>query len=343
MTDTATSPAYFWTPGAGPDPQALQRLRALTRLPKRALGEAWFMGDERGRFGSLMHDDPHQWPELDLRNALFEIASGISCFGPRREWQLWCAFLLPRALRLLDPAIDAYSARYLHPALVTATLANLQRPAFARLPPQLPRDLLDTLGRAMFVPSIWQGTRMRADAWCLPFSAGTIHGDMIDPAGAFSASCTLALKLLEPAQLPGWLASALAIDDPYWRAAWVTWLHAAAPMILDGAYPDELDPDEPREWRPDTLDEPNPAVWENSHTLKREDREQAAGQRAQGFIDDARRDAFLAALRGLLGRGRLEQWGLALSAEVAYAGQLDYARRQCAAAARSLPERYRLD
>lgn len=342
MIDISTSP-YFWTPGAGPDPRALQRLRALTRLPKQAMGEAWFMSEERGRFESLMHDDPRQWPDLDLGNALFEISSGISCFGPRREWQLWCAFLLPRALELLNPAADAYRARHLHPALVTATLMNLQRPAFAHLPPQLPRDLLDTLGRAMFAPALWHDGRMREDAWCLPFTFGTIYGDMIDPAHPFAASCTLALKLLEPGQLRGWLASALAIEDPYWRAAWVAWLHAAAPMILDGADPGELDLDEPREWNPHAPSEPHLAAWENSHLLKRESEARSPDGGAPRFIDATRREAFVAALRGLLGRGRLEQWAIALSAIESHPGQLDYARSQYRTAARGVLERYALD
>lgn len=343
MIEASTSLPNFWAPGAGPDPLALQRLRALTRLPKQAVGEAWFMGEHRGRFFSLMHDDPRQWPEMDLRTALFEISSGISCFGPRREWQLWCAFLLPRSLELLDPALDAYSARHLHPALVTATLMNLAQPAFPRLPPQVPRDLLDTLGRAMFASSLWHAGRMREQAWCRPLRVGTIDGDTIQPDQTFAASCTLALKLLEPTQLQGWLASALAIDDPHGRAAWVVWLHAAAPMILDGLYPDELDPDEPGEWNPDTARDPSLAVWENSHTIKREACVRVPGQDAPSFIDPDNRHAFVAALRSLLGRGRLEQWALALSASQAYPGQLDYARRQYAVAARGALERYRLE
>ncbi|UZW62557.1 hypothetical protein [Lysobacter enzymogenes] len=341
MTDTSTPRPYFWTPGTGPDPQALQRLRALTRLPKQAMGEAWFMSENRGRFFSLMHDDPRQWPELDLRNALFELSSGISCFGPRREWQLWCAFLLPRSLELLD-TIDAYDARHLHPALVTATLMNLAQPAFPHLPPPLSRDLLDTLGRAMFAPSLWLDGRICEQAWCRPFGR-TVHGDMIDPSHSFAASCTLALKLLDPAQIPGWLASALAIDDPYWRAAWVVWLHAAAPMILDGLYPDELDLDEQRDWKPDTARDPNLAVWEYSHTIRREACIRVPGQDAPAFIDPSNRHAFVAALRSLLGRGRLEQWSLGLFATQAYPGQLDYARRQYAVAARDIVERYGLE
>ena len=343
MTDTSISSPYFWTPGAGPDPNALRRLRALTRLPKQAMGEAWFMSEERRRFVSLMHDDPHQWPDLDLSTALFELSSGTVSFGPQREWHLWCAFLLPRALELLGPGADPFRARRLHPALVTAALIHLEQPAFAHLPPHVPRDLLDTLGRAMFEPSLWREGRMRANAWCLPFDRRTVYGETIDPSQPFAASCALALKLLEPAQLPGWLSSALAIEDPYWRAAWVTWLHAAAPMILDGAYPDELDPDDSREWNSYSLCGSRLAVWENSHVLKRETRVHLSDEDATRFIDTARRDAFVAALRGLLGRGRSEQWAIALYATETHRGQLDCARSQYRDAARGVLERYALD
>lgn len=323
---------YRWVPGQGPDRAALQRLRALTRVPKQPMGEAWFMGETRRMYPALMHDDPSRWPREELDSALYELASGPVAFGPLREWSLWFAFLLPRALELLGRSgAAALDDDRLLSGLITATFVHY--PDCERVPAHLRRDLLDTLGRAMFAPSLWNASGMKEGAFCSPWQRGTRYGDMLYPSDAFSASCALIAKYLDPERLVDWLDSVMRIADPFWRAGWVVWLAGAAPILVDGAYPNALD-----------SDGSHPAGWLNAHLLDAPSKPIVPGVPPPAFVDAQRRRLLQASLRRSLDRGRLRHWGADLRAAGASHGEaFDYVLWQYDSAAEAVAERYRLD
>lgn len=323
---------YRWSPGHGPDRAALQRLHALTRVPKQPMGEAWFMGDTRRMYPALMHDDPAQWPRDELDSALYELASGPVAFGPLREWSLWFTFLLPRALELIGRLeVAASNDDRLLGALITATFVHY--PDCERLPANLRQDLLDTLGRAMFAPSLWGASGMKENAFCSPWRRGTPYGDMLDPSDAFSASCILIVKYLDPERLAGWLDSALRIADPFWRAGWIVCLAGAAPVLIDGAYPSALD-----------SDGSHPAGWLNAHLLEAPSKLIVPDALPAAFVDAERRQLLQASLRRSLDRRRVQQWGADLRQAGAPRGEaFEYVLWQYDSAAEAVAERYRLD
>ncbi|WP_152566064.1 hypothetical protein [Lysobacter antibioticus] len=332
-TSPNNSSPYVWLPGQGPNAGALQRLRERAFLPKQAMGEAWFMGQERRMYTALMHEDPQQWPRSELDSALYELSSGPASFGPMHEWSLWFAFLLPRALELVGRfRADAFIDRQLCAALVTATFVHFPDPE--QLPAGVRRDLLDTLGRAMFAPSHWSASGLAVNAFCSPMQRlpGLHPGESLYPADAFSASCTLIAKYLEPECIEGWLASALAIEDPYWRAGWVAWLAGAAPMLLDGAYPDAL-----------PFHSEHPTAWSNSHLLQAPSALVVTGAPAASFLGSESRHALTAALRRQLNRERLQRWGTRLSEAGAQPPDFEYFLVQYRNAARLVLDRYQLD
>lgn len=329
----SNSSAYAWLPGQGPNASALQRLRERAPLPGQPMGEAWFMGDERHMFTALMHKDPQQWPRTELDSALYELSSGPVSFGPMREWTLWFAFLLPRALELVGRSrADAFIDRQLYAALVTATFVHCPDPE--QLPAGVRRDLLDTLGRAMFAPSHWSACGLAMNAFCSPVQRlpGLHPGDSLYPAGAFSASCTLIAKYLEPEFIEGWLASALAIDDPYWRAGWVAWLAGAAPMLLDGAYPDAL-----------PLDREHPTAWSNSHLVQAPSALVVPGSAPASFLGAGSRHALVSALRKQLSRERLQHWDARLVEAGTLRPDFEYILLKYRSAAQCVLNRYRLE
>ncbi|MGJ7904579.1 hypothetical protein [Lysobacter sp. 1R34A] len=327
------SSAYVWQPGQGPDASALERLRERAPMPGQPMGEAWFMGDERHMFTTLMHEDPQQWPRSELSSALYELSSGPVAFGPMREWNLWFPYLLPRALELVGRfRANAFEDRRLYSMLVTATFVHCPDPE--QVSPGLRRDLLDTLGRAMLAPSHWSACGLAGDAFCSPVQRlpGVHPGDSLYPADAFSASCTLIAKYLQPELIGDWLTSALAIDDPYWRAGWVAWLAGAAPMLLDGAYPDAL-----------PLKDEHSIVWEGSHLLQAPSALVVPGLAPASFLGSGSRHALVSALRKQLNRERLQRWDARLAEAGAQRSDFDYFVLEYRNAARFVLGRYRLD
>ncbi|QWF18801.1 hypothetical protein [Lysobacter capsici] len=327
----ATSP-YFWVPGIGPSAQALQRLRALVRLPRRAMGEAWFMSEERRLFSGLMDEDPLRWRQDELDSALFELSSGPGSFGARREWLVWFGFLLPRAQTLIgDGKAPCFSGRWLHGALATATFVHCPDPGFPNLPLHVRRDLLDTLARTLFAAQHWNHGRVAPNPFFQPLGNSPHHGFYFDGGDALAASCLLVLKYLDAELIDGWLVSALGISDPNWRAAFVVWLAGSAPLIVDAAYPGRL-----------SHSDQYPATWQHDHLIHAPTSPSTSDSAEISFIDPQRRHAFLSALRRQLDRSRLRRWQQELTASSDLLHGFDYARRQYETAAELVIERYGL-
>lgn len=324
---------YLWNVGEGPDPQALRRLRDGTPLPVAPMGEAWFMGEERGMFPGLMHDDPQQWPDREVEQALFELSSGPNSFGHLPEWTEWCGFLLARAQSLIGDERLLSSGQYLHGALASALFVHYPDPQSPTLSPRMRRDLLDTLGRTVLAPQHWRDGRIAPSWFFAPLSDYTIHGLWLSGGGAFAASSMLVLKYLDPELIDGWLDSVLAIDDPAWRAGWAIWLAGSAPLILDGMQPSEF-----------KEDDKHPVAWWNHHVVRgiAPDPDPDANAPLHPFIDPLRRDAFVASLRRRVGRAQLIQWGRALRAPEGHRLSIEGARRQYDQAVDVIVKRYGL-
>lgn len=290
-----TPPAYRWIPGQGPDADALRRLRERAPRPKKPMGEAWFMGDERAMYAGLMQPDPQAWSRRELENALDALTSGPRSFDHSHEWSGWFDFLLPRILERPD------DSRH-YPLLVTAVFVHCLDPALPGRDPGFRRDLLDTLGRRLMAPSCWPSTQAAGnDGLLRPLESGfyAIHAG-----GAISAACCLVLRYLDEASIDGWIASVLAIDDAAWRCAFVVWLAGAAPLMFDGVQPEHMD-------NPTYLDIGWDGHWLLDGSIPSRTLDPAAPQFA--FFAQAQRRALLASLKHRLDLATMLRWGETLA------------------------------
>ncbi|WP_257386742.1 hypothetical protein [Tahibacter caeni] len=65
---------------------AVRRLQAHFPPPRFAVGEAWFMGESRRYYETLLDPQRVRATNPELLTALAEIGSGQTCFGPLPEW-----------------------------------------------------------------------------------------------------------------------------------------------------------------------------------------------------------------------------------------------------------------
>lgn len=216
------------------------------------MGEAWFMGDRRRMFDSLLGDLEELSLE-DLRIPLEEIASGNSSFGPRDEWTDWYRYLLAQLVpRHVERSFDS-----LYQHLVTAFIAvnprRIDEPysGFAD-------DARQTLGRCLMDPVRWTGHRLTLPALEAP-SADERHVafEWSVACGDFSAGMFFCAKYLIEDELDAWLDSAFAIHCPLWTTQLYSWLLAAHPLLA--GYVREL---------PDLDSGPSTnVVWHGAHVL----------------------------------------------------------------------------
>jgi hypothetical protein len=208
---------YAWDPGIGPDAAALARMRARFLRPSVAMGEAWFMGETRRMFDELLQD-PAEWKADTLASALGEIASGPPCFGHRQEWSAWLPYLIPRAI----PRLAGDTLSSVHDGMVTSVMVHYPDPEMAYFPdyPAFRDDLLETLGRARFTERLKKPVHVDASGG-LSLESG------------ISASLIFGAKYVRLPDMQGWVASVAEIDDPWWRAALLRWLHLGARLLTD--------------------------------------------------------------------------------------------------------------
>jgi len=252
---------FLWIPGQGMDEAALARLVESFPRPAAPMGEAWFMGEERRMFTELLQSAEPIDLEV-LQQALEEIASGYSAFGPRDEWHDWYHYLLARSLPhwragVLFPLIEL---------LITGYMAIYPNGVHSAPNKRFRDDTLNTLGRCVMDPACWESKRLVVGSM--------LHRSNENPnrvwmwwtaSGDFSASMFFCLKYLPPELVNGWLRSVLAIDSPQWRAQIIVWA-VGAHALLNGrvAWPSQ--------WKIGTSSKiRDPEVrWEWSHCLKPE-------------------------------------------------------------------------
>ena len=143
--------SFCWMPGQGADAKALHRMSEAFRRPRRPMGEAWFMGEEREMYPELL-GDLDQLSDEQLTVPLVEIASGTSSFGPMDEWTEWYHYLLPRLLERQWPR------HIYHPAELLVTGFIAQHPDSKGGSPyaSFRSDALATLGQYIMSQHFWQ-------------------------------------------------------------------------------------------------------------------------------------------------------------------------------------------
>ena len=118
---------FRWHPGDGLHPGCLQRMRAKLRRPAKPMGEAWFMGEDRHMFVSLL-GDLERCSSEELRAPLEEIASGIASFGPMDEWTDWYRYLLAQLVaRHPEQSFDSLYQRLGRPSSPCIRAASTNR------------------------------------------------------------------------------------------------------------------------------------------------------------------------------------------------------------------------
>lgn len=272
------------------------------------MGDAWFMDDERRMYASLLSPDPAAWSREDLGGALWALATGPGCFGHMREWSLWFPYLVHAALPFVQGPSSLDSV---YGALVSAMMVHCPDPASSPPGDGFIEDVLHTLGRMPMAVSCWDERRWTS-CNAFPTIDHAVHGWVLMDRGNLHATCTLVARYLDEAALDAWLASAMDIDDPLWRAGMLSWLAHVVPLL-----------EEPPRW-PSALDI-GPGSWECSHGVIgiTPAGECDAGTGPFAFFEPARRVALTAAVRRHAARPRLRTWGVALQALPGAPGQWD--------------------
>ena len=247
---------FVWRPGVGIDGAALVRIRSSFQRPKKPMGEAWFMGDERRIFHEL-ESDLSKLTVRQLQAPLQEIGSGTSSFGPYEEWHSWYHYLLGQVLCRRH---ESFQSSLLE-SLVTAFAALYPNGIHGSPYPEFQHDALQTLGQCMMDPECWSGNEIVVGRF---LHRSNKNPNQIwgwwDASGDLSASLFFCLKYLPSSLVRGWFSSVLALESPHWRAQLVVWL-VGAHDILRGrvVWPSEFGP----QLRPSVS-------WDWSHCLRPE-------------------------------------------------------------------------
>ena len=236
----------------GPDPVSLDRMTRAFPKPGAPMGEAWFMGDERRMFPQLL-GDLEALPDNDIEQALEEITSGSSNFGPFEEWIEWYHYLLPHLI------VRAWKPTYYQPAERSFTAFMVQHPAPDGCPPypEYLSDVLSTLGRYIMSSRFWPDGELDAANCLSKWTGPTGISGWFGAGNLLSASLFFCIKYLPRSDVEGWFRSVMAISNGYWQVQIITWL-VGAHSILVGEI------QQPSEFSEDA---PFGVAWDWSHTL----------------------------------------------------------------------------
>jgi hypothetical protein len=285
---------YLWRPGLGPDGAALARLQAHGGRPNSPMGEAWFMSERRKTFDHLLEQEVADIDSLQLAAPLEEMASGVSCFGPMREWSVWFHYLLPR---LVPVSLDR-PLQNLQELLVTALMTQYPQDTESSPYKQFREDVLNTLGLCIMDGRRWSGGRIVLGHVLHETQRVDGTWGWYEASGDLSSSLFLCAKYLDPSELGPWLESVVAIEDPHWRAQFLVWLMGARRLMRGpGLQPADVFMMEPR------------VDWASSHVLDGH----YTGNHTEPivrlpFISDVNKVAFWAALSRLLTAPVVEEW-----------------------------------
>ena len=221
--------AFVWIPGQGIDEAASLRLRHRYPRPSQPMGEAWFMGKERGTFGELPKREAVDLSWSELSFPLFEAMTGAQNFGDlkqeRNEWESWFFYYL--AHYTSPQHFDA------NPMWVTGFVLFFPDSRHVREhDSQFLPDVLATLGRVILEPRFWTKgeiniTREVDDT----SSTRYLFCDYQTTNDLFSASMFMCWKYLHPEQIETWFGSVLEVQSAHWRAQLLLWLLGVWPLL----------------------------------------------------------------------------------------------------------------
>jgi hypothetical protein len=217
-----------WRPGDGPYHEAATRLQANFGLPKAAMGEAWFLGQRRKMFDSLLSEDLSS-ASPELTDALETLTSGPISFGALAEWTDWLHYLVGR----LPFHMEGWATAGLFEKCVSAFMAHYPGGRDNAPYDMFFDDVLATLGRTVMASSQWHNERLVAGK--LMTGIDELAEEpwyWVSAGGALSAALFLTIKYAAAESLDTWWKSVTHIADPVWKADLVLWLAAASPMFL---------------------------------------------------------------------------------------------------------------
>lgn len=260
------------------------------------MGEAWFMGDERRMLRELLGNlDEITTP--DLQEALAEIATGNSSFGPMEEWTKWYHYLLGTLL----PRNHESFVSYLLESLLTGFMAIYPNGIYQEPYVGFREDVLLTLGRCMMDSMCWNGSDIAiGKVLCRSNNNPNQVWGWCDASGDFSASMFFCLKYLPGSLVEPWLRSVFDIPSPHWRAQIIVWLVGAHGILNDVI-----------RWPSEFSMEARPYVgWEWSHCLRGEmaARDDSGAPPTATFILEAARTSSLNVVRTYFTEDRFLEW-----------------------------------
>ena len=194
--------------------------------PARPMGEAWFMGTERKMYPTL-RGDLDALPDDEIAQALEEIITGTTSFGPLEEWIEWYHFLLPRLiLRNWEPT-------YYQPgeSLITAFMAQHADPSGEVPYRGFQADALRTLGQFIMSPRFWPDGELNTADCLSKWTGPTGIAGWADAGNLLSASLFFCIKFLAQSDVEPWFRSVIAIPNRYWQVQIMTWLVGAHPIL----------------------------------------------------------------------------------------------------------------
>jgi len=295
--------------------------------PNEPMGEAWFQGDDRVMFTTLLEQPIAEAPIELIENVLWEISSGISSFGHRREWHVWFKHLLPHLI------IRGNQAHAFH-ALVESTVTAFMNVFWNGITEEYPgfgADVFDSLALCLMAPDVWvessNNQLQRPHTYPL-FLVGENDDGALEPlfwhAGKSNnqLSCMMffGLKYLPTSKIPAWVSSLLAIENPYWKGAVLVWLLGAQDLL------------EEKIALASKIEKTSPSVkWNNSHVLgsrygsiDAEEPPCAEFNDNKDFLPAQNNPLFLAEIKRQLMPEMLIQWTDAIATEPNLDGALLY-------------------
>jgi hypothetical protein len=194
--DAPPMTSFLWMPGEGIDLKSLERLCLHFPQPRKPMGEAWFMGEDRHLHVKLLG----QWNLLtaaDLQQPLEDIVSGTACFGAMDEWTSWYHFLIgallsESQLHWLDELFEMLLSGFmlLYPY-------GIQKSPYK----EFRDDALSTLGRCLMVQPCW--SRCNGED-----ASDSNDSYELELDRKLSASMFFCLKYLPEVMVAPWLRSA---------------------------------------------------------------------------------------------------------------------------------------
>jgi len=241
---------------------AIERMRINFQRPSAAMGEAWFMGDRR-MFSELLEQPISEAPVELLEECLEEISSGIRCFGHLQEWHEWFKYLLPD---LILRGNQTYAFHALIESTVTAFM-NVFWTGIAEEYVGFGADVRASLAYCLMEPEVWiesSSNRLNVPRSYPLFLVCENEEGSLEPAywdagetsNQLSCMMFFCLKYLPIGQIPTWVSSVMAIENPYWKGAFMVWLLGVQDLLEDKVPV------------PSKLKKTNPKVsWYDSHAL----------------------------------------------------------------------------